>query len=184
MDVISKLLGAFISVALFFYYPTYQQAQRQDDLSQMVVNEAVRVFVDSVRTKGYISPQMYLEFNQKLGATGNQYDLKMEHKHKKYNPVYADPADPTSFQNDFITYYDAHYEDEIMSVLFPVNSEPKDSEARRYILATNDFFKVEVKNINRPLSVILKDFLLGSNTGENTKIFVRYGGMVLNEDYY
>lgn len=177
----SKILGVFIAVILLFAYPLYQQAQRQDDLSQIVVHSAITAFVDAARTKGYVTPQMYLEFNSKLGATGNQYDIQMEHLHKKYHPEYSDPADPGSFQKSFSTYFDGHYTSEIMSVLFPVKGGA--ASDKRYYMSAGDFFTVKVKNINRTMATVLQDFLIAGNTGSNVKIYIPYGGMVLNEDY-
>lgn len=82
MEPISKLFAVFLIISLMIMYPLYQAAERHDDQMQTVVHLTVTEFVDAVRTKGYISPQMYLEFNEKLGATGNLYDVKMEHRHK------------------------------------------------------------------------------------------------------
>lgn len=177
----SKILGIFIAIVLLFLYPLFQQAQRQDDLSQIVIHSAVTTFVDSARTKGYITPEMYLEFNQKLGATGNQYDIQMEHLHKKYNPEYTDPANPATFRDSFTTYFDGHYNQEIMQRLFP-NSPASDID-RRYVMAVGDFFTVKVKNVNRTMATILSDVFTGGITDGNVKVYVPYGGMVINEDY-
>ncbi len=180
---LSKILGVFIALILMFGYPLYQQAQRQDNLSQIVAQSAVTEFVDASRTKGYITPTMYSDLTRKLGATGNQYDIAMEHLHKKYMPEYVDPADPTGFKNSFTTYFDGHYTDEIMKRLFPDNTLAIDNPERRYVMAEGDFFTVKVKNINRTMATILQDFFLNGNTGDNTKIYMPYGGMVINEDY-
>lgn len=183
MDANSKLVAAFLALALLVVYPLYQAAERHDDQIQTVVHQAVTEFVDAARTKGYISPQMYLQFNERLGATGNVYEVSIEHLHKKYNPVYTDPANPASFQNSFDTYYDGHYTEEIMKVIFPEANIPEDSDTRKYKLAVNDFIKVQVKNKNRTMATILNDFILVGNSGDVPKIFMPYGGMVLNEDY-
>ncbi|MEB9896267.1 hypothetical protein P4K96_22760 [Bacillus cereus] len=180
---ISKIFAVLIAITLLFLYPLYQQAERQDDLSQIVVHSAVTQFVDAVRTKGYITPTMYLEFNQKLGATGNQYEVEMEHLHKKYNPLYADPADPSSFKDSFETYFSGHYTDQIMYVLFPDNDDSPYSEYRKYKMTEGDFFTVKAKNINRTMATVLRDFLTNGVTGSNTQVFMPYGGMVLNEDH-
>ncbi|KAI7257654.1 hypothetical protein KC345_g10744 [Hortaea werneckii] len=177
------LSAVFIAVVLMFGYPLYQQARNQDDLSQLVVQSAVTSFVDAARTKGYITPNMYLEFNLKLGATGNRYDVQMEHLHKKYNPVYSNPADPNTFKDSFDTYYDGHYMPEIMTVLFPNTTLGADDISRRYVMAEGDFFTVKVKNVNRTMATVLGDFFTGGNTSSNVKVFVPYGGMVINEDY-
>ncbi|MGG0821696.1 hypothetical protein ABE099_02375 [Paenibacillus turicensis] len=189
---LSKVIAVLIAVVLLFGYPLYQQAQRQDELTELVVHGAVTEFVDAVRTKGYITPQMYNEFNRKLGATGNQYDVQMEHMHKRYNPLYADPSNPSStFDNNFDIYFNGHYTEEIMNALFPSD---KNSAGRYPTIGTNysgikadpmsvgDFFTVKVKNINRTMATILRDFFTGGNTGSNTTLYIPYGGMIINED--
>lgn len=190
---LSKIVAVFIAVILLFGYPLYQQAQRQDKLTQFVVQTTVTEFVDAVRTKGYITPDMYLEFNRKLGATGNQYDIQMEHLHKRYNPLYTDPGNPTTFKDDFDTYFNGYYTKDIMGTLFPDNSEPSDSKTRRYPklsgddpgdpMSVGDFFTVKVKNVNRTMATILRDFFTNGNTASNTAVYVPYGGMIINEDY-
>ena len=65
--------------------PAGEMARRQDDLSRLVVYQSVTKFVDSVRTKGYITPIMYNDFLQELATTGNIYNVEMEHHHKKYH---------------------------------------------------------------------------------------------------
>lgn len=182
-NIFSKVVAVLIAIVLLFIYPLYQQSIKQDNLSQLIVQGAVTELVDAVRTKGYISPSMYLEFNEKIGSTGNQFDIQMEHLHKKYNPDYADPANPNSFRNNFETYYDGHYTEEIMNVLFPNNLDPLNSERRLYKLTEGDFFKIKAVNTNRTMATVIGDILTASNTGNNAKILVPYGGMVLNEDY-
>lgn len=189
---LSKVIAVLIAVVLLFGYPLYQQAQRQDELTELVVHGAVTEFVDAVRTKGYITPQMYNEFNRKLGATGNQYDVQMEHMHKRYNPLYEDPSNPSStFDNTFDIYFNGHYTEEIMNALFPTDEK---TTGRYPTIGTNysgikadpmsvgDFFTVKVKNINRTMATILRDFFTGGNTGSNTTLYIPYGGMIINED--
>lgn len=168
---------------MLFIYPIYQQAERQDDLSQIVAHKAATEFVDAVRTKGYITPTMYQQFFDSMAATGNVFDVQMEHLHKKYNPIHTDAANPGTFQGKYETYYDGFYTEDIMKILFPNTSDPVNSQKRRYLLEVGDFFTVKVKNKNRTLATSLQDILLAGNTGDNTKIYIPYGGMVLNEDY-
>ncbi|WP_209847265.1 hypothetical protein [Paenibacillus sediminis] len=164
-------------------FPTTQAAERQDDLSQMVVYNSLTQFVDAVRTKGYLTPIMYEDFITEMNATGGTYQVEMEHLHKKYHPEYSDPANPNTFEDKFSVYYDGFYTEKLMNVLFPDNNEPKDSDDRKYKFNVGDFFTVTVKNTNRTISSVLRDFLTGSNRGDGTTIAVPYGGMILNEDY-
>lgn len=183
MNWISKMFAAILAVLLLYAFPASEAAERQDDISAIVVHNSVMNFVDSVRSKGYITPVMYSEFVQMISSTGNTFDIELEHLHKKYDPVYTDPADPGTFQNEFAVNYDGFYTPQMMEILFPDLGWAKDDERRKYKLTVGDFFTVKVKNTNRTNASILRDFLNGTNTGDPARIVVNYGGMVLNEDY-
>lgn len=180
---VSKWFAAFLAVLLLYMVPAGESARRQDDLSRIVVHQSVTKFVDSVRMKGYVSPQMYQDFTRELGVTGNLYEIAMEHQHKKYDPEYRDPSDPETFQNRFAVVYDAYYEAEILGHLFPDTDLPLDDRSRIYKLTAGDFFQVKVSSQNRTPSIVLFDALTGSNSGNKSVITFPYGGMVLNEDY-
>lgn len=156
--------------------------ERQDDRSQMIVQESVTRFVDAIRTKGYVTPTMYRKFNEELADTGNVFDIEMVHEHKLYIPVYRDSANPNTFEGKYTTDFSNYYTKDIMTVLFPESTEPDQSETRRYHLEVGDFFSVTIKNKNRTPAMHMQDMLLAGSLGDNTKIFVSYGGMVINED--
>nr|WP_145158790.1 hypothetical protein [Paenibacillus terrae] len=182
-NAISKFAAVLLAVVVMYIYPAAEASQRQDDLSRIVVYNAVTQFVDAVRNKGYISPVMYEQFLEEIQATGNEFDVQMEHLHKKYHPEYIDAADPGTFQNKFSTVYDGYYTSDIMNHIFPNTTVPKDDESRVYKLTAGDFFIVTVKNVNRTAGTVMFDFVTGALTGEAAVIAFPYGGMVLNEDY-
>lgn len=142
---------------------------------------AVTSFVDAVRDKGYISPTMYNDFVQAIHATGNTFDIQMEHGYKRYDPVYDDPTRPETFKGDYAVHYDMFYNAQILPALFPDTQAGKNDSTRRYRLAVGDTFYVMVKNTNRTNGTILHDFLNNAGSIE-PKIFIPYGGMVRNED--
>ncbi|BFH62185.1 hypothetical protein [Paenibacillus azoreducens] len=182
-SAVSKFVAVLLAVALMFVYPASEAYQRQDDLSRIIVYNAVTQFVDAVRNKGYVTPVMYQDFLIEIQATGNEFDVQMEHMHKTYTPVYTDAADPYSFQNEINVSYLGYYTADIMSVIYPDNTRPKDDESRKYKLNAGDFFKVTVKNLNRTAGTMMLDFISGSLSGEAPVLAYPYGGMVLNEDY-
>ncbi|MGF7047497.1 hypothetical protein J2T13_002002 [Paenibacillus sp. DS2015] len=184
-QAVSKFVSVILALLLLYIYPTAEGAQRQDDLSQIVVYNVVTEFVDAVRVKGYITPSMYNEFLQSLHVTGNDYEVQMEHRHKKYHPEYTDAANATTFQDTFSVVYEGFYEASILAILFPDSGLPKDSDSRKYKMMVGDFFKVTVKNTNITPGTIMSDFLYGIRelSKGRTVIVFPYGGMVLNEDY-
>lgn len=182
-SALSKIFAVMIGVVLLFIYPLYQSMERQDDLAQVITQKSVTRFVDAVRTKGYITPTMYKQFEEELATTRNVFDVEMVHEHKLYIPVYQDPAHANTFEGKFVTDYSNYYTSDIMKTLFPNSTESLNSENRRYLMEVGDFFTVTIKNKNRTPATDMKDMLLANNTGDNTKIFVTYGGMLINEDY-
>ncbi|MDR9854107.1 hypothetical protein RJP21_10895 [Paenibacillus sp. VCA1] len=182
-SAVSKFVAVLLAVALMFVYPAAEAYRKQDDLSRIVVYNAVTQFVDAVRNKGYVTPVMYQDFLSEMAATGNEFDVQMEHLHKKYTPVYSDAANPATFQQKVDVSYEGFYTADILSVIYPDNVLPKDHEDRMYRMNAGDFFKVTVKNVNRTAGTIMTDFISGSVPGDAPVLAFPYGGMVLNEDY-
>ncbi|OWA37357.1 hypothetical protein B9G55_04660 [Saccharibacillus sp. O16] len=183
MKYVIGIFAALIAVLLLFMYPLYEQVRTQDRLAASVAQDAAVLLIDSARTKGYLTPQVYQEFNAKLAATGNPYEVQLEHLHKRYGPDYSDPANPATFLGSFTTYYDGFYDEQILSVLFPNNGKSADDPSRRYTMQVGDYIGISIRNINRTPAAQLRDFLLNLNTGDDASITVNYEGMVLNEDY-
>lgn len=183
MDAISKAFAYLITIILLFVVPLSFNFERQDNLVKMTAQNAVTKFVDAVRNKGYITPTMYNELTDELGKSGYRYDINLTHEQKLYYPVYTDPANPNTFTGDYQVHYQNNYAQQILPILFPNNTLPKDSKSRIYKLNVGDYFKVEIKNTNRTNATVLRDFLTNGNTGNPTVVFIPYGGMVHNEDY-
>lgn len=182
-SIVSKFVAVLIAVVVMFIYPAAEAYQRQDDLSRVVVYNAVTQFVDAVRNKGYLTPVMYQDFMNQIHATGNEFEVQMEHLHKKYTPVYSDAANPDTFQHDIDVSYAGFYSADIMSVIFPDSKVEKDADARKYKMNVGDYFKVTVRNINRTAGTVMMDFVSGTLSGDAPVMAYPYGGMVLNEDY-
>ncbi|WP_433708990.1 hypothetical protein [Paenibacillus illinoisensis] len=176
-----KVFMVVVALVLIFLWPISSGLNKQDDISEIVVLNAVTQFVDSVRDKGYITPTMYNEFVEQMALTANTYDIQMEHRHKRYDPIYDDAG---VYLGGFNVNYESFYNAQINDKLFPRNSAEKiESPTRVYKLATGDFFSVVVKNTNRTSGTLINDVLTGTINTPNEKIVIPYGGMVLNEDY-
>ncbi len=180
---ISKVFAVILAVLLLFFVPVYQSYQKQDDLAYQVAYQAVTNFVDNVRTKGYITPQMYEDFQRDLSVGSTiLYKTEIVHEKKVYSPVYTDPTDPSTFTNEYQVDYDEFYWDQISPFLFDENSSTPKKD-RMYKLSAGDFFTVEIENMTKTKSTMLFDFLTGGLGGNDNVISIPYGGMVLNEDY-
>lgn len=182
INAASKLLAVLLAVLLLYVYPAAETAERQDDIARMTATQNVTRLVDAVRTKGYISPRMLMEFEERLARTGNNYDLSMEHLHKKYVPQYTDPMNQTSFTGTYEVVHDGYYLSQIRDRLFPPSGTLSiEDPERRYMLNVGDYFTVSLKSTNRTPAMLLREWSLG--TAQASAVFATHGGMVLNEDY-
>lgn len=182
INSVSKIVAALLAVLLLYFVPAMQQAKTQEDISKLTAYHALTEFVDSVRNKGYISPEMYEDFQKELAGSGDSFGVELEHQHKKYHPEYSDPSDSSTFLNDYSVQYEGHYTEELEKVLFPDYLDEKDTNKRKYYLETGDYFTVSIQRQNKGAFRILSGLLYNSASGQEESP-LHYGGMVLNEDY-
>ena len=108
-----------------------------------------------------ITDDVYSAFETKLGATGNTFDITLEHrKSVVYDGVAGSGI--TSVQG-----YLNVYTGEILDKL-------RDDGV--YTLSKYDYFYVTVKNTNTTLATVIRSFLMGKQ--ETFKIGTAYGGVV------
>lgn len=154
-DSLIVIFSIIIAVILMFLFPIMDTWERQDDISYMAVYSTTVEFVDSARNLGYITPEMYTQFLQNIGATGNRYDVTIEHRRRIYE------------LNGYLNVYTNTIEETLLK------------ENKNYEMKAGDYLYVSVKNTNKTQSTLLKEVLYASPQ-ETLKIGVPYGGMVRN----
>lgn len=95
---LQKIIAAIVGVMILFIIPVYIAFEKVDDVSYSLALKLTQNFVDNVRDKGYISPEMYSDFVSGLYATNNTYDVNIEHVKKRYDPaiyIYEKKVDNT-----------------------------------------------------------------------------------------
>ncbi|UZN01249.1 hypothetical protein OL548_34420 (plasmid) [Lysinibacillus sp. MHQ-1] len=85
-NAVSKIFAIILMVVLF-YFATYQNYKKEEDLAYINTYNSVTEFVDNVRLKGFITPSMYEDFVNSL-HTGNQVLFNVELEHQK-KTIYA-----------------------------------------------------------------------------------------------
>jgi hypothetical protein len=179
-DSFSKIVAIFLAALLLFVVPIKNEFERIDNTSRIYVLNETAKFVDSVRNLGYITPLMYQDYMGRLEATNNIYEVRLEHSIKTFDPVYSDPLDEDTFDGDYLVGFNSYYNNVILPVLFP--DPPIDEDAdRTYRLSRGDYFTVTVFNKNKTMATKLQEMLYNGNAPV-TKIYVRYGGMVKDEN--
>ncbi len=174
-----KILSFILILYLLFVFPLLHALERQEDIAYQLAYNEVNIFVDSVRDRGFLSPEMMDGFLSRLHFTGLSYAVELTHEHKQYVPNYSDPADLNTFLGTYTALTEDFYDAEIMDVLYPENPlTPK--EQRTYTFNQGDLFSVHVENTSSSLATALKRvlFLQGK---EGTKTIITLGGMVQNE---
>lgn len=94
-DNLQRVFSILISTIIFFMLPLYIAFEKKDDISYALALKVTSNFVDEVKSKGYISKDMYDDYMADLYVTGNTYDVGMEHVAKKYYPVIYSYTDNT-----------------------------------------------------------------------------------------
>lgn len=180
-NIFSKLVALFILVGMILF-TVYQSFEKQDELASQNASQVITKFVDNVRTKGYISPQMIEEFERDIEIGSYMFKIEYEHERKVYTPIYTDPTNPATFTGEYTVDFDNYYGKQIMEHLFS-ETDPVEKDDRKYLLSAGDFFTVHAENINRTNATMLLDFLTNGNSGDGVIITPRKGGMILNEDF-
>lgn len=86
-DNIQTVVVVIISVFLLFIFPVYMAYEKKDDISYALAMRYTQDLVDEVRSKGYISKNMYEDYMARLKVTGNSYDVQITHEYKRYDPI-------------------------------------------------------------------------------------------------
>jgi len=241
-DTLQRVFAILIAVIIFFLLPLYIAFEKKDDISYSLALRITTNFVENVKSKGYLSKEMYDNYISRLAVTGNVYDIKLEHIAKKYNPViysYNDDYSEVKAKFDYNMYKDQFENGEINSVgglyknlvlaydlyetrynegqiiesldlnqqvikrvtngtteidnykavnrdEIPVVSgiyRTSDNGAL-YPMSKGDEFTVVIKNTNTTVaSVLFNTLTFGANTGNDTKVYINYGGTIQSEEY-
>lgn len=161
-DSLTIIFTFVIAVLLMFIFPLMDTWERQDDMSYMLAYSKVVDFVDSVRNTGYFTENMLGQLESDLSATGNIFEVQLEHRRL----IYA----PEEYSGEIGYLYSFNEQ---------IYEELENNPEHRYLLDKGDYFYVSVKNTNKTQSTLVKEFLYSSMMN-SFKIGVPYGGMVRN----
>lgn len=86
-EIVQRIFAIIFATLVFFILPIYMTFEKRDDVSYTLALKITSTFVNQVKSKGYLTQEMYDEFVSELAATNNSYDIQMQHISKTYNPV-------------------------------------------------------------------------------------------------
>lgn len=88
MKSFDKILDIIIAVIVFFFFPIVFFGQKQDALTQTLINTKTKELVNEVRSRGYLTKDRYDQYLEDLSKTGMIYDVALEHRQKILEPEY------------------------------------------------------------------------------------------------
>ncbi|HIS61651.1 MAG TPA: hypothetical protein IAC14_05285 [Candidatus Scybalomonas excrementigallinarum] len=169
MESFGKVISFFLITIILFIAPVYYMAIKQDSISQNYINKETADFVNTIRNTGSISKDTYNRFIKKLDATGNIYEIEIEHQHLVVNPVVDDNGNVTE---DIASSYVSTYEDDIFKELFEGSGT--------YHFNKDDYVSVIVRNKNKTLATRVQEIVYQREL-PTVQLVATFGGVIRDE---
>lgn len=162
----STIIAIFVAAVLLFVVPLVTLTERNDNVVQEKVKVIVEEFVTDIKNTGELTIEKYQDFENRLSATGNVYDIELELQILDENP-----GKKTMQANYTKIGENVYYSEYTTQVLEKLNSG-------KITLKEGDLVYVGVANQNSTASQTLKStFLSFTNAGEDV-ITANSSGMV------
>lgn len=166
-DTVMTVIAIGTAAVVMFIFPLMSTADRGDDIAQQAVQTATVEFVDNIRSTGKITTDKYDDFLGVISETGNSFDVLIEAKildenaRKKVQQASSSKVG----ENEYYSEFTAQVEDKL-------------ENEGEYNLKEGDIVSVTVKNTNKTMSQILRNFFY-QVTGNNTyNIAAQHSGIV------
>lgn len=137
IDTIAKPIGYVMGILFISFVLLSIFAGKMDQNVQTYCNDAVEEFVDDACAAGYIAPGEYLQMAERLGNTGNMYNITLVHQSKTMMPYVK--SDGTIVQGSYVQSYNLYRGDEILTYIFPAGED-----YRNYPLKNGDYLQVTI----------------------------------------
>ena len=172
-ESLSKFITAILAIIIMFIFPVYIAYEKKDDISYALAVRYTQDFVDKVRSKGYLTQELYQEYVTHLMATGNTYSVDLEHKHVRFDPSNTDVGQASA----------AVRSEEIYSTEHILNFMEKNEE-HKYVMNVGDNFNVKIKNTNVTTATVIYNIVTVNMSSNNVRIHVDYGGRILADKWW
>lgn len=87
-DSYENLIDMIIAVLIIFLFPLLYIGQKNDSLVQTYISAQTISLTGEIRSKGYLTKEMYDLYQEQLSVTGMLYDVKIKHRHLVNEPEY------------------------------------------------------------------------------------------------
>ena len=167
----STIIALFVAAALVFVAPIITLTDRNDNVAQENVKLIVQEFVTDIKNTGKITTSKYQDFENRLAATGNSYNIEIEVQHLDENP--GKKLTQANYTKIGENVYYSEYTSQILAQILS-----RDVTEQAMLLKEGDIVYVQVSNENSTAAQTLKGSLLNfSNEGEEV-IKANSSGMV------
>ena len=167
-DTVVTVLAIFLAAILMFIFPLMSTSDRTDDITTQAVESATTDFVDEIRSTGQITQDSYDNFVQTLSSTGNSYEVDMELQVLDDNP--GKKVTEAEYTKVGENYYYSEYTTQILDEI--------NSDAGAMYLKQGDMVTVSVKNTNRTIGTILRDFFYSVTGNNSATVTASHSGIV------
>lgn len=167
-DTVVTVLAIFLAAILMFIFPLMSTSDRTDDITTQAVESATTDFVDEIRSTGKITQDNYDNFIQTISSTGNSYDVEMEVQVLDDNP--GKKVTEAEYTKVGENYYYSEYTTQILDEI--------NSDAGAMYLKQGDMVTVSVKNTNRTIGTILRDFFYSVTGNNSATVTASHSGIV------
>lgn len=168
-DSLITIIAIFLAAILMFVFPLMSLSERTDDISQLAIQTATTEYVDKIKTTGKITYDDYEKYLSTINATGNSFDVEMLVQQLDENPgAKVTQAEQTKIgENVYYNKYTSQIEDEL-----------KNSSRGRMTLKEGDIVSVTVKNTNKTISQLLRNFFYMVSGNDSYQISAQSSGVV------
>ena len=166
-DSLITIIAIFLAAILMFVFPLMSLSERTDDISQLAVQTATTEFVDKIKTTGKITLDDYEKYLSTIVATGNSFETDILIQQLDENPgVKTTQADTTKIgENVYYNKYTSQIESEL-------------NAKGRITLKEGDIVSVTVKNTNKTIAQLLRNFFYMVTGDDSHQIEAQHSGVV------
>lgn len=166
-DSLITIIAIFLAAILMFVFPLMSLSERTDDISQLAVQTATTEFIDKIKNTGKLTWDDYEKFLSTITATGNTFDVDLLIQQLDENPgVKTTQAEPTKIgENLYYSKYTTQIEEELES-------------KGRVILKEGDIVTITVKNTNKTIAQLLRNFFYMVSGNDSYQIDAQHSGVV------
>lgn len=207
-DHLQTILIFIISAVILFIFPVYIAYEKKDDISYALVLKYTQEFVEDISEKGYITKDDYETYRGMLGATGNMYDIELQHKYVTVSPVvkYYNKITGAFYRTKSLPQYETECVDAmtgelknpctIAGTLYNIdivqNTQTENYDTKtitnslntvgKYYMNKDDTISIVVKNTNTTLATLMYNIV--SLNDNKTRIYVNCSKKVLDTKWY